>query len=510
MKMQTWEQFQEEAHSKKVFLFGVGTDSNLFWLKFGNQIRLAGIIDNDQKKQGFPVEAFVVEVWDKKDAVLPISDLTIIKQYDQKEVVVLIASRKFEKQMIAQLKELGINNFFSIVEMEKNAHADTRAKEGIPELNSLQQRAGFIEECCKQPIVQNKIVVYIGNYGGHGKYITTDLIRMGQALDIIWVVKSLIVNAPQGVRVVYERNWKKYLYELETAHIWIYDVTLPHYVKKRDGQIYIQTKHWAGITLKKFFLDDTATIATEQEREAVRYNGSIMDYIFVGSEFDERTCRSGFDFHGECIRVGSPRSDALFCCDNREKVYYNYGLNREWHSVLYAPTFRTVVSERRKIFDLTIDCAGVRESLKKRFGGEWYILLRIHPSLSKKDVSSENENYVIDVSDYPDSQELVAASDIVISDYSSIMFEPAFVGKPVFLYAPDREQYVNRERDLLIDYDSLPFPMAQSNEKLLGKIEQFSQPEYEKIVKAFLKKYGVCEDGHASERASKFILDLLE
>ena len=89
------------------------------------------------------------------------------------------------------------------------------------------------------------------------------------------------------------------------------------------------------------------------------------------------------------------------------------------------------------------------------------------------------------------------------------MFEPAFVHKPVFLFAPDRNQYVNRERELLIEYESLPFTIAETNEELEHDIAGFAPEEYETRVENFFRKYGVCEDGHASERAAQFIVDLL-
>ena len=116
----------------------------------------------------------------------------------------------------------------------------------------------------------------------------------------------------------------------------------------------------------------------------------------------------------------------------------------------------------------------------------------------------------MNVSDYGDSQELASAADIMISDYSSIMFDPAFVGKPVFLFATDKREYQEREYDLLIDYDTLPFPTAESNLELAGKIHQFDRKAYERRVEEFLRLYGVNEDGHASERAAAAIVQLTQ
>lgn len=101
----------------------------------------------------------------------------------------------------------------------------------------------------------------------------------------------------------------------------------------------------------------------------------------------------------------------------------------------------------------------------------------MHPFVSDTFVD-EDDTRIINVSHYPDSQELVAVSDAMITDYSSIMFEPAFVRKPVFLFAPDRKEYINGERPLLIDYDTLPFPIAETNEQLAENIMNFDNEKY--------------------------------
>lgn len=116
---------------------------------------------------------------------------------------------------------------------------------------------------------------------------------------------------------------------------------------------------------------------------------------------------------------------------------------------------------------------------------------------------------MIDVSGYDDSQELVNACDLLISDYSSIMFEAALTGKPVLLFAPDKEQYIGEERELYIDYGALPFPIAETNAELWSMIGDFNYEAYKRKVASFLQQYGVHEDGHASERAAEFIMELV-
>ena len=179
--------------------------------------------------------------------------------------------------------------------------------------------------------------------------------------------------------------------------------------------------------------------------------------------------------------------------DNDEKI------------LIYAPTFRTISNSEYREIDFKL----LFNSLQQRWPGKWKIFLRYHPSVKVIPEHDEQLNYLIDVSKYEGSQELIAASDVLISDYSSIMFEPAYIFKPVFLYAPDKNVYMKNERDFLLDYNSLPFPTSTTNQKLSEQIKEFNEEKYNQNLKNFLEKYGVHEDGHASERVAKFIIDLM-
>ena len=502
---QTWNQFEEACMNKKVILFGLGQVSIRFISKYHNKVHIDAAIDNDIKKQGWHIGDFIAEACDTQYEDIVISDISILEKYDSTEVVVLITNKNNCTEIIEQLDKMGIYQYFlySLIEAKESNQQKVSSSQNEKKLE-------YISECCNLDISKKKIVVYIGNYGGHGRYITEQLLKMNKGLDIVWIVKHWSIEHPDEVRLIYEGNWKKYILEMETAHIWIYDIIVPDYIRKRVGQIYIQTKHWSSITLKKFFLDDLSTTVTEEDKERVRFNGKIMDYILTGSEFDNKTCKSGFAFQGKFIQIGSARTDAVFNIENRDKVYAKYDIDKEVHSVLYAPTFRYSKEEKKKKINTELDFFRLKVALERRFGGKWVIFLRIHPSIARESEQIGKESYIIDVSNYCDSQELVAASDITISDYSSIMFEPAFAHKPVFLFAPDRNQYVNRERELLIEYESLPFTIAETNEELEHDIANFAPEGYKKRVENFLSKYGVHEDGHASERAARFIIDLLE
>lgn len=504
---QTWEMFHKAARGKKVFLFGTGRAVR-YLVGRCDDIEFVAAIDNNKQKQGFRIGEFNGDAVDTVYENISICDISILDTFQRDNVVVLITNI-FDYQDIAeQLRPYGVR-VFSMILMEMAA----KGREDLGDIiypDFIERRQEYIQYCCSHTdISDGKILVYIGKYGGHGKNITKSLLQSGQNLDIVWIVNDLRMEVPDGVRLVYEDNWKRYIYEMETARIWLYDIIIPPYIDKRPGQIYIETKHWSSITLKKFYLDDVSTINSAEAAALVKHNGKLMDYILCGSEFDKDSCRSGFAFHGEFIQTGSPRTDTLFDLHCKEKVYMRYNMDSQIHTALYAPTFRIrKIGNEMKRGEI-LDFLKLKKALEERFGGRWCMLLRLHPSMLADMDVAVSMNCMIDVSNYCDSQELVAACDILISDYSSIMFEPAFVGKPVFLFAADRKEYVEKERDLLIEYDTLPFPIAETNRELLENIQNFDEEVYRNKVNVFLKKYGICEDGHASERAAEFILKCL-
>lgn len=497
-ELQTWEHFKKTIPGKKIFLFGMGNGAEYFFEHY-KEIPLEGVIDNNKAKQGFKANQFIVSDMDDVYKNLDIFGISVLEGHVSEDIVILISCLKNYEEVIAQMESRGICYNYVLLLMEANRYEGHAV---VP--NEAYER--YVREYCQKKIEEKKVVFYNqGGYCGHGKYITEQLLRLRNDLDIVWLVKDLSLIVPQGVRLVYSNNYRNFIYEMETAKAWVYDYWVPTYIEKRPEQIYFQVKHWSSVTLKTFGLDVALFQNNKPHIYSSLYNSKIMDYIIVGSRFDEESCRSGFAFTGEVYYAGSPRSDVLFKSERiKEKVCRYCGIKEQAHLMVYTPTFR-VIEGNSGLGDIQLDFARLRKVLTDKFGGTWYILVRLHPYISEKSGEIEQSEYVIDVSQYSDSQELVAASDILITDYSSIMFEPAFVKKPVFLFAPDKDEYINGERKLLIDYESLPFSIARTNEELTQDIDSFDQEKYQKATESFLKQYGIYEDGHASERAADFI-----
>lgn len=507
---QTWDMFYNASENKRVILFGTGILANRHYQNY--KYVLGGAVDNDSRRWGAQLKQFVIPAMNDVKGEVVIESPNILK--GERDVVVLIANAHYYEDIIEQLNGYGIDECYVLKIMEINEKSHV-AENPLFSMRPEGQIRGWAEKYSKEEIIPNKIFFFDhrGTFSGHGKYITLQLLNMNKKYDIVWAVLDMSIEVPQGVRLINKLDSETYLKEIETAKVWVFDHVLPMVVIKRPEQIYVNVKHWASITLKTFGMD-LEKFRNGPLGRIYTKNANDMDYILVGSEFDIASCRTGYSWDGEFVNVGSARSDVLFQADEslKQNIYKKYNIEGGKKCALFAPTYRHkdggVNNESTSKIDL--DFKLLRDTLERTTGEEWIILLRLHPLVMTESYKVKKEEFLIDVSVHHDVQELVAISELLITDYSSIMFEPAFVKKPVFLFATDLKDYILTERDLLIDYYSLPFPIAETNAELAQNISGFSYSEYKDKLEAFWAQYGICEDGRASQRAAEFISKLIE
>ena len=161
--------------------------------------------------------------------------------------------------------------------------------------------------------------------------------------------------------------------------------------------------------------------------------------------------------------------------------------------VLYAPTFR---SNKPSDF-LGMDFKRLKTSLGKK----WIVGARLHPNVLESVVPEG----AVSMSRYSDMQELIVAADILITDFSSCMFDMAIAGKPCVLYAPDLEEYLEKERGLYFDIEKLPFPIAKDMDELCKILSTFDKKDYQNKLNRFMSEVGSFEDGYAAERVCEYI-----
>ncbi len=366
--------------------------------------------------------------------------------------------------------------------------------------------SGAMWSACRLLPVQNNKVVFCSaggrGFGDNPKAVALALMEQQPGLDLVWLTKNRNIELPEGVRPC-PYGTPQAVRELSTAKVWVNDSRGgAHY--KRKSQRYLQT--WHGFALKH--IERAAVNLPEHYVQQCRKDSEMIDLIVSNSAFMTKVYREDFWYDGEIREYGSPRNDILFRPNQcGEKVKAFFGLAQECNLLLYAPTFRD---------DGTTECyamdpAAVLAACEKRFGGQWAALLRLHPNAAalSKGLFPYDGTKIIDATAYPDMQELLIACDLLITDYSSSMFDYALSGKPCIQFATDIEAY-QKGRGFYFPLDGLPFPMAQSNEELCGIIAGFDETAQRRRWDAFAAENGFCEDGHAAERCAQWILDQMK
>ncbi len=354
--------------------------------------------------------------------------------------------------------------------------------------------------------LQDKVVV--DNFGGRGygdsgKFIIEELLKDNK-LKIVWLVNSRYFDTsklPKEVKKV-KYNSIKSLYEMATAKFWIDNVRKSLYPPKRKHQYYIQTWH-GGISLKKAEKDIEKDLPKWYVKFAKKDSKMADLFISNNKELTSQYRRSWW-YDGEILESGLPRCDIYFdkeaCHKIKAEVKEKLSIKNDTKILMYAPTFRNDYS----LENYNIDFERLLSTLEKN-NEKWVILLRLHPDIANlSNLLSFKSEKIIDVSSYDDSSELLIASDIVISDYSSIIFDYAYLKRPIFLYASDLKTF-QKERGYYFDYMSLPFPISTNNNELIKNIEEFNNDLYQKKVKIFFTNFGVCDRGDASKKVVNWI-----
>jgi CDP-glycerol glycerophosphotransferase len=214
--------------------------------------------------------------------------------------------------------------------------------------------------------------------------------------------------------------------------------------------------------------------------------------------------RESFWYEGEILEIGSPRNDILINTFIWKNIKKKLILPEDCKVILYAPTFRDANS-----FDVyTINYIKIIKTVEGLYGGKWFFLVRLHPNLLLNSSKMQVPAWVINVTAYPDVQELLGITDILITDYSSIMFDFMFTKRPVFIYAADYYEY-KKERDIYISLLETPFLVAENNEQLIDNILSFNKNKYKSDIDNFINHVGCFECGNASQSVVKTIEDII-
>lgn len=355
-------------------------------------------------------------------------------------------------------------------------------------------------------------------YGCNPKYICEELLKRNTDVKIVWRLpgdKKLgrggVPTTVKGVRAgTFEYYKEIYSSAVVVANSYIF---LDQVLILKKEQVLIQTWH-GSLGIKKFGKNDMK--GHRRQRMASILTGKMTDYCITNSTFVSGSLRNTFWPRTPMLEYGHPRNDIFF--DNyaderaliKEKILKKYKLNDDINIVMYAPTFRDA-----KNFDCyDIDYDRLVSALTDRFGGKWIVFLKFHPSMrnvykGKYKKNTGREVTIVDVTDYPDMQELISVIDVAITDYSSWIYDFVLKRKPGFIFATDIDLY-NNERGFCYPLETTPFPIAIDNDQLVENIYAFDNQQYLYNVEQFLGDKGCVEDGHASERVVDKIFEIIK
>ncbi|HPT77507.1 MAG TPA: CDP-glycerol glycerophosphotransferase family protein [Candidatus Atribacteria bacterium] len=358
------------------------------------------------------------------------------------------------------------------------------------------------------PINNKKIV--ISSYYGKGfsdnpKYIALELLKQGCGYDIVWLVRpEFNTGFPDGIRAV-RYGTMKAAFELTTARVWIDNCRKAAVVKKRKGQYYIQTWH-GGLGIKRIEGDAIESLSRQYVISA-RFDSTMIDLLISNSKHLTDIYKRAFWYDGEIYECGYPKNDIFFKdnVDIKRRVRSFYGVDDTTKIALYAPTFR----DHQDLSAYDMDYHRVIAALEHKTGDRWILLIRLHPNLAELNDGIQYGGKLINATRYPDMGELAIACDLLISDYSSAMFDAEMQKKPTFIYASDYDKYMDNRGSYFDMKKDLPFPLATNSDELVNNIAEFDQREYEANVDRFNERVGLKETGRAAELVAERIRDVV-
>lgn len=358
----------------------------------------------------------------------------------------------------------------------------------------------------------NRKRIFFSSYEGNSiscnpKYIYKRLYEIyGQKLEYIWECNNVPKECAENVIYV-SHNSLKYIFFIMTSKVLVSNTGISALFPLRKDQLVINTWHGAGCYKKAGV--DFAETNNQEYRKRQYYVDKNLDYYLSG-------CAAWTDVFSKAVLVspkkflptGSPRVDMLINGVDKEfvdKVKDAIKIDRDIRVVLYAPTYR---GDRHSPEEAKcpIDVKKLLAALNAKFGGNWIFAYRCHYATASQFASVDNS---IDLSNYADMQDLLCIADVLISDYSSSIWDFSFTGKPCFLFCYDLHRYTD-QRDFYMPIMEWHFPVSTNMNELLKQIKTFSEKDFIEGMKLHHRELGSYEKGDATEQVVKLVSKVLQ
>jgi CDP-glycerol glycerophosphotransferase (TagB/SpsB family) len=352
--------------------------------------------------------------------------------------------------------------------------------------------------------VQVVYASFRGHFSDNPRAIYEGLVARGTEATHTWLTADHPRPAwPSGVTTV-PFGGPRGIAALEAADLVVGNDCISSRWTKKPGAVYLQT--WHGTPLKRIHHDVPSRRQqwADADRDVERW-----DLLLAQNRVSTELLPQAFGFRGPVRATGYPRNDLLTGPGRdrvRAAVRAALGIGEGTTAVLYAPTWRD---------DLVLDGAGPRdfdlpldlEDVTARLGRDHVLLLRLHQMVRDR-LDVPPGSAVRDVSNHPDVGELYLAADVMVTDYSSAMFDYAVTGKPLLHFTYDLDEYRDRLRGFYFDLaDVAPLPLLSTSAEVvdaLAEIDTLAAATADRYAR-FRETFCSLDDGAATGR----VLDLL-
>jgi putative glycero-phosphotransferase len=361
-------------------------------------------------------------------------------------------------------------------------------------------------------LLLENILNFDAQYNSNTKYISEYLLKnYPNVFEIVYPLgkkRDFSIFKGKSVTPVKLGSFKYYYYVM-TSKFFITTSGAIAYIPFRKKQIVINTWHGGG-AYKKMGLDTTNNFFYKLD---CKLTAKKTSYFLSSNKYFSNVVNSSLLIsYNKFLNIGLPRNDIFFkdYSNIAKKVKNHYKIDENKKIIMYAPTYRPFKGNpfflKHELGPYEIDTELILEELKKKFSGEWVFVLRLHPSIAELIQKNSNEK-VVNVSDYDDIQELMCASDILINDYSSTMWDFVQTKKPCFIFAKDLDEYEN-SIGLYTQPSSWPFPLARNNQEFVENIRIFDNEKYLKDVEYYFNWMENYETGMACKQLCEMIYNI--
>ncbi len=314
-------------------------------------------------------------------------------------------------------------------------------------------------------------------------------------LKLFWTIGPE-TKAPAG-SIGLRHGSKDWLNALATSRYLVNNTSFPWYFRKVPGQVYLQT--WHGTPLKRLGRDIPNNNLTKSYLDTMDREATYWDALISPSAFCTAIFPGSFGYRGKILETGYPRNDRLTTADGeyRQRIRESIGItDPKTTVVLYAPTWRDF---KRSPTGNWESVNFMDENIELPAG--FQMIYRGHTNTHAAHKSSV-AGRAIDVTKYPDVTELYIAADVLVTDYSSVMFDFTVTGKPVLFLAPDLDRY-RAERGFYFDFEAeAPGPILKRDTEVVDALSKLPDLAviYREKYHAWQRKFNLLEDGHAAVR----------